>query len=150
MSRSYAMTTAPAFLASATWVASWAPSLAPITMTFAPLVIIASIWFCCSATVFVAGAYCTLGLKPAEVRPSVNSFPASTQFSDVLSGRAIPTTASLANPPDEAPVDGLSDREPHPLAIISAATAVTAIAILRVFMLFLFLGWFGYQLASVK
>jgi hypothetical protein len=30
-------------------------------ITLAPLVIIASIWFCCSATVLVAGAYCTSG-----------------------------------------------------------------------------------------
>ena len=38
ISRSYAMTLTPAACAAATWVDSWAASVAPMTMTLAPLV----------------------------------------------------------------------------------------------------------------
>ena len=42
------MTVAPASLAALSWVPSCAPSMAPTTMTLAPLVTMAWIWFCCS------------------------------------------------------------------------------------------------------
>ena len=90
------MMVAPASLACWSWVPSWAPSMAPTMMTLAPLVIMALIWFCCSETPPLAN--CTSGLKPAPVRPSLNSFSARTQFSLVFWGSATPIEESFGKP----------------------------------------------------
>jgi hypothetical protein len=140
MSRSYAMTVAPASLAALSWVPSCEPSIAPTTMTLAPLVTMDWIWFCCSETPPLAN--CTSPLKPAWDRPSLNSCSARTQFSEVFCGRATPMKESCAKPPDLAEPEALplppevadpepeSDR-PQPVRA-SELTAVSAMAIVRI------------------
>ena len=76
------MTIAPESLAALAWVPSCAPSMAPMTMTLACLVIMAWIWFCCSETPPLANW--TSGVKPACFRPSLKRPSARTQFSDVF------------------------------------------------------------------
>src|ERR1700712_1012083 len=126
------MTVAPASGAAFSWAASWPPSTAPMMTTLAPLVIIAWIWLCWSATAPDAPAYCTSGLKPADLRPSVNRPPARTQFSDVLVGRATPMVESLANPAAvEASPPEPRLEQPLRASAAAAATATVAIAILR-------------------
>src|SRR3981189_1374692 len=91
------MTVAPACLAASTWVVSWAASMAPMTITLAPLVTMAEICDCCSETPPVA--YCTSDLKPASLSPLVNRSPATTQFSEVFVGSETPINESAAKPP---------------------------------------------------
>src|SRR5258706_12277731 len=122
------MTIAPESLACFTWVDSCAASVAPMTMTFAPLVTIALICACWSATVVDAPAYWTSDLKPASLRPLVNRSPARTQFSEVFDGSATPMSESFAKPLAEADELGAASRlEPQALApSASSATALTA------------------------
>src|SRR4051812_26166031 len=94
-------------------------------MTLAPFVTMELIWFCCSATVLLAGAYWTLGLNPALVRPSVNSWPARTQFSEVLSGSATPMDEPSGKP--AAGVAPLLDPPPEPPRLEQPASAMAAI-----------------------
>src|SRR3981189_2427004 len=91
------MTVTPACLAASTWGVSWAASIAPMTITLAPLVTMAEICDCCSETPPVA--YCTSDLKPASLSPLVNRSPASTQFSEVFVGSETPINESAAKPP---------------------------------------------------
>src|SRR3954449_7311459 len=107
-------------------------------MTLAPFVTMEVIWFCCSATVLLAGAYWTFGLNPALVRSSVNSWPARTQFCEVLSGSATPIVelagkpaagvAPLLAPPPEPP------RLEQPASAIAAIVAIAAEARMTFFM----------------
>src|SRR6476620_1339680 len=131
------MTVAPASFASLSWYHSCEPSMAPPTMTLAPLVTIAEIWFCCSDTPPLAN--CTSPWKPAADRPSLNSCSASTQFSDVFCGSATPMTAlagkpAAADPPLDAPgVVPVSLFRPQPVRT-RAATAVTPSTLVKVRM----------------
>src|SRR6478672_5160125 len=123
------MTMATASLDAFTWVPSCEPSIAPTTITLAPLVTIDWIWFCCSETPPLANA--TSDLKPAADRSVLNRFSASTQFSEVFCGRETPMRESAGNFSDEPPLlllllePPLSER-PQP-ASARAATAATAI-----------------------
>src|SRR3954452_5747319 len=131
------MTWAPASLAALSWVPSCEPSMAPTTMTLAPLVTMAEIWFCCSDTPPLAN--CTSPWKPAADRPSLNSCSASTQFSEVFCGRAMPMTAlagkpAAAEPPlDAGGVAPPSLLRPQPVRT-RAATAVTPSTLVKVRM----------------
>ena len=124
------MTVAPESLAALSCVPSCEPSMAPTTMTLAPLVTMAWIWFCCSETPPLAN--CTSPWKPAAVRPSLNSCSARTQFSEVFWGSAMPMTASAGKPaaavepePDSAGV--ASSLRPQPVRA-SPTAADTAMA----------------------
>src|SRR6478735_944825 len=131
------MTVAPASLAALSWVPSCEPSMAPTTMTLAPLVTMAEIWFCCSDTPPLANW--TSPWNPAADSPSLNSCSASTQFSDVFCGRATPMTAlagnpAAADPPFDAPgVVPVSLLRPQPVRT-RAATAVTPSTLVKVRM----------------
>ena len=128
------MTVTPASRAASTCDESCAPSLAPMMMTFAPFVTIELIWFCCSATVLLAGAFCTSASKPASVKASLKSDSASTQFSLVPSGSATPMSESAANPASASPPAwGASVLVEQP-ASASAVTAVNAATVSNFFI----------------
>src|SRR6478735_7476931 len=131
MRRSYAMTVAPASWAALACAASWPPSTAPMMTTLAPLVIIDWICDCWSATAPEAPAYCTSPLNPASFSPLVNRSPASTQFSDVLVGRATPMVAPLSKPAAEESEPDPRLEQPDRASAAAAATATVASAILR-------------------
>src|ERR1700710_542548 len=100
--------------------------------TFAPLVFIDEIWLACSAAVLAEGAYWTSALKPALVIASVKSFPARTQFSDVLSGRATPMVEPALNPAAFVVVPVSRLEQPERAMSATAATATVVIASLRI------------------